>query len=653
MWNRTVPSPALSDGLRPAAELGLTALAILFGLQALRVVLPGMVWVLFDARGWSEALAAAATVPLFLTPLLAGGLERLVGRHRLLLAVAGGLGLLRLLMQVWADSPAVSLGLAMGCLGLFFLFVPVSARGTGTPGRSGAGRFALGLLLGLTLDTALHGAFRTWDLAWQSGALPLVLTLLPVAAQWALIAVLALGRGERDGIDGRESASAAAFVALGPFLFLQLVVLQNIARAATLTGWTLPQAFGWTLLAQIAGLGCAVWLLSGTRRMPWPLAFACGAGLVAVLSVPYPEGPAPAAALLFVGQVLASVLIAAAFASVRGGDPKARFLRAPAAGALGSVLLLALLAGYYLAYYSGVPFDNSVLEPAAALLLGALALRLSLVRGGAPAVSHRAWLAVPLALPLLALPLAQVVTWRAPTAVAGDGLPVRVATYNLHNGFDTEGQLDIEAIASVIEEFHPDIIALQEVSRGWVISGRLDMLSWLSSRLDMPYVFGPTADPLWGNAILSRYPIVDYAEYDLPPRDLPVERGLIAAVVDLGGGETLQVIATHLHHVDEDSAIRQTQAQAIVAVWGGRGRTVLLGDFNAQPADPEIGILRQAGLADAAAPIESPPGYTWPSDDPAVRIDYIWLSPDLQASGVRVVQTTASDHLPVVAEIAR
>ncbi|NIN36019.1 MAG: endonuclease, partial [Gammaproteobacteria bacterium] len=66
----------------------------------------------------------------------------------------------------------------------------------------------------------------------------------------------------------------------------------------------------------------------------------------------------------------------------------------------------------------------------------------------------------------------------------------------------TDGYLGIEAIAQVMEKSEADIIALQEVSRGWVINGRLDMLTWLSQRLHMPYVFGSATGPLWGNAVL-------------------------------------------------------------------------------------------------------------------------------------------------------
>jgi endonuclease/exonuclease/phosphatase family metal-dependent hydrolase len=233
-------------------------------------------------------------------------------------------------------------------------------------------------------------------------------------------------------------------------------------------------------------------------------------------------------------------------------------------------------------------------------------------------------------------------------------------TYNLHNGFNTEGTLDIEAVARVIEDNHPDIIALQEISRGWLVTGRLDMLTWLSQRLNMSYISGPTADPFWGSAIFSRYPIVQYENRELPSRGLAIRRGFISAVMDLGGGENLQVIAAHYHHswdpedpVEDDSDVRQLQSRAVIDFWNKANRTVLLGDLNAEPNAIEMVMLRQAGLVDLVARIEPPPAHTWPSDDPYVRLDHVLISPDLKARGVHVVASTASDHFPVLGIIDR
>ncbi len=251
------------------------------------------------------------------------------------------------------------------------------------------------------------------------------------------------------------------------------------------------------------------------------------------------------------------------------------------------------------------------------------------------------------------LPITGILTWQEPEVTAENGFPVRIMTYNLHNGFNADGYLDMEALARVIEESHPDIVALQEISRGWVISGRLDMLTWLSQRLNMPYVFGPTADALWGNAILSRYPIVEYKNFELPPRDLFILRGFTAAIVDLGNGDSLQVITTHYHHLVDDSDIRQLQTPVIVDFWNNAQRSVILGDLNAEPDAPEIVLLREAGLVDALAGAQPTSAYTYHSSGLYQRIDYIWVSPDLEVKEAHVPFSNASDHLPVVVLIGK
>ncbi|MEE9616844.1 MAG: metal-dependent hydrolase, partial [Anaerolineae bacterium] len=58
-----------------------------------------------------------------------------------------------------------------------------------------------------------------------------------------------------------------------------------------------------------------------------------------------------------------------------------------------------------------------------------------------------------------------------------------------------------------------------------------------------------------------------------------------------------------------------------------------------------------AGLINVAAEIGTPPIFTSPADNPSRQIDYIWASPDLGFEGLEIVQTTASDHLPVIATI--
>jgi endonuclease/exonuclease/phosphatase family metal-dependent hydrolase len=173
----------------------------------------------------------------------------------------------------------------------------------------------------------------------------------------------------------------------------------------------------------------------------------------------------------------------------------------------------------------------------------------------------------------------------------------------------------------------------------------------------MPYVFGPTADPFWGNAILSRYPILGYSRYELPPRDLFILRGFIVALIDVGKGQELKVIATHFHHVEGQSEIRQLQSDAIYTFINkiDNNNIILLGDLNAEPSDPEISMLYQARFIDTVKSMDPQIAYTFASDNPQRRIDYILVSSDLarKIETVRIPLSTASDHLPVVAVIKK
>jgi endonuclease/exonuclease/phosphatase family metal-dependent hydrolase len=313
------------------------------------------------------------------------------------------------------------------------------------------------------------------------------------------------------------------------------------------------------------------------------------------------------------------------------------------------ILFVLFIAAYYAVYNVNLPYRNPAIELIAGGIIAACAIGAVIFGQQKMKVDTKPWSVSIFALILLVLPLAQIITWRTPSAALGQGLSASVMTYNLNNGFNSKGKLDIDEIANVIESNRPDIVALQEVSRGSVVNGRLDMLAYLSYRLHMPYIFGPTTGPFWGNAILSRYPIVAYSTENLTSSESLIQRGFIVALIDLGVNQQIKVIATQFDNVELDTEIHQQQAQAIIDFWGGLPGTILLGDFSAQSGSQEVLKLRQAYLNDSTMGWEA--ANTYPSNNPQERIDYIWISPDLTASDVGVLSSTASDHLPVVAVI--
>jgi len=75
----------------------------------------------------------------------------------------------------------------------------------------------------------------------------------------------------------------------------------------------------------------------------------------------------------------------------------------------------------------------------------------------------------------------------------------------------------------------------------------------------------------------------------------------------------------------------------------------VLGDFNAQQGASEMEMFYQAGLLDTL--VDQPEALTFNSADLYQRIDYIWLSPDIQLVESYIPFSRASDHLAVVAVI--
>jgi endonuclease/exonuclease/phosphatase family metal-dependent hydrolase len=247
---------------------------------------------------------------------------------------------------------------------------------------------------------------------------------------------------------------------------------------------------------------------------------------------------------------------------------------------------------------------------------------------------------------LMLLPVSVLIIEMLPRhhQISGTGYPIRVMTYNIHGAYGLNGRQNVEAIARVIEGAQADVVVLQEIERGWLLEGSTDLLALLSHRLNMPYTAMNTpTDPIAGNAILSRYPIVATAQGNLPRLDTLVERGYIWAQIDLGGNEMLRVFVTHLHHVPEDSNVRMAQVDALLQAWETHPQTVLAGDMNATIGSPEIQLVLDAGFVDA---------WTEAGDSDRPPIDWIFHTPDLITREVVKIESPASDHPAVVATIA-
>lgn len=240
--------------------------------------------------------------------------------------------------------------------------------------------------------------------------------------------------------------------------------------------------------------------------------------------------------------------------------------------------------------------------------------------------------------------------------------PLRVMSFNIHHGEGRDGTLDLSRIADVIRDSDAEVVGLQEVDRHWSDrSDFVDQASWLARELNMHVAFGANLDrdPLepgeprrqYGNAILTRWPILERDNTYLPRFDGHEQRGLLRARIAVRG-VPVQVYSTHLQH--NDAAERRAQVRAIRSVIGTPEDSVLLlGDLNATPQAPEVEALVD-GLVDAWAAAGIGDGATYTSTDPTKRIDYVLTSDDVVARTAAVVTSNApaSDHLPVASTVA-
>lgn len=613
------------------------ALVFTLGAQSIRFLFGSMAWYLRDTVGIGVLdlipIAMAPFVFAFVFPMFSRWLTvRGATWLAVLLLVAG-----RVVVQV-SSSPAIDLWGAGVATWAFVGALPLILS---------MGRAALtgGVLLGLAVDSSIRGIGGGLDLAHQLGAGAAAAVIgLGVATLYAL---WACPTAERTGAPW---GPGWRLIGIGPFLFLQFLILQSQGWTAEMIG-----AEGAQTQLRIALLNVVAMILVARFEGSRPLQLVAAGIVVAAMVM------AETAGLTF--NVLSLLAIPAA------GLVWASFVPDLYEGGLGAsttyltvgmTLLVVLGLAYYVPLDLSLGFGQAQVRVAAAVLLGVIALAGALSQTAArPGISSQTWAYAALAclLPLLGL----IFGGREPIAPTGSPR-VRVMSYNIHSGFGVDGAMDLEAIARVIEDSGAEIVGLQEVSRGQLISGVADQFSYLATRLGFEHVeFFGTTDPTFGNAVLSRYPIVETVETYLPQVGTPLRRGYLGTTVDAGGISIL-FISTHLQHVNDPDVhdtdpegdlypVHHEQIETVLTEWGGVEPAILVGDFNARPGWRQLEELIAAGWVDSWAEAGAGDGFTSNAANPEHRIDYVFHTPDLVVADAGVIQSRASDHFPVVVDI--
>jgi endonuclease/exonuclease/phosphatase family metal-dependent hydrolase len=206
-------------------------------------------------------------------------------------------------------------------------------------------------------------------------------------------------------------------------------------------------------------------------------------------------------------------------------------------------------------------------------------------------------------------------------------LEIKVMTFNIHHGKGMDLKVDLYRIAEVIEKSNAHIIGLNEVDKHFSKRSYFeDQISWLAKQLNMNYAFSPSLSlkpktmskvRQYGNALLSRYPIVAKSSYLFD---------LISGVIE--GRFILNRLSSYPDPF------------------------IIMGDWNMMPGSRGWRkMTRETQDAWYIAGIGA--GHTYPSLHPRVRLDYIFVSHHFQVIKAEIFTKTpnASDHLPLKATL--
>ncbi len=232
---------------------------------------------------------------------------------------------------------------------------------------------------------------------------------------------------------------------------------------------------------------------------------------------------------------------------------------------------------------------------------------------------------------------------------------LRVLQFNIRAARSGQGYVDLPQIAAEIEAVRPDLVSLNEVDSD-TSRTRVDEPAYLAGATGLHVVYGPNliydGGP-FGNAVLTRYPVVESHNLRLPGTPGLEPRGLLTVVVSVGG-RRVAFSSTHLSDGEDGRQSRLLQALAVArALRSMTEPTILAGDLNSVPADVPARILRRH-LLDAQEEGGTGPGDTYPQTNPGSRFDYILYDRLLAPvpGSTRVRASGSSDHRSVFTQLS-
>ena len=205
---------------------------------------------------------------------------------------------------------------------------------------------------------------------------------------------------------------------------------------------------------------------------------------------------------------------------------------------------------------------------------------------------------------------------------------IKVLSFNIFHGETMSGSYNVETFSTIINEFDPDFVSLQEVDFKTKRNKRKDLAAEVAIRTGMIPLFGKAMNHQggeYGNAVLSKFSFIKTRNVPLPFTEGREPRIALEITAEVPSGDTISFIAAHLDFPEDYNKDRIMQVKKINEEFlQNIYPTILAGDLNDVPGSEAINILEEFWLS---AYDKSSPKPTFPSKNPERKIDYVMASP--------------------------
>ena len=216
-----------------------------------------------------------------------------------------------------------------------------------------------------------------------------------------------------------------------------------------------------------------------------------------------------------------------------------------------------------------------------------------------------------------------------------------------------EQKIDFELMARTIIDLGADVVGLQEMRGQGTDPEYTNQVERLAELCGMKYYYFAKAIDVrgkgpYGNGILSKIPIINAEVIPIPDPLTRVKghgyetRCILKA--ELKDGITVLVTHFGLNPDEEENAVKMVVENI------KDNKCILMGDFNVTPEDSILLPIR-ARMVDTADKFITEM-LSFPSDAPDRKIDYIFVTPDVNIKEADIPPIVASDHRPYIAKVS-